>query len=90
MKFVSKFAGVARPRRDVFNYIFEARRPYPSDRILYTEHETGATLTLGQLERKSRQLATALIDTYGVAPGDVIAILASDSVGAPYAIPGDP
>ena len=80
MKFISKLAGVARPRTDVFSYIFDARRPYPKDRIMYREDKTDATLTLEELEHKSRQFARVLVDQFNIQPMDVVGILATDSV----------
>lgn len=80
MKFISKLAGVARPRTDVFTYLFDARRPYPADCVLYREDESNATLTLAELERKSRQFATVLVQQFNIQVMDPVAILASDSV----------
>lgn len=54
MKLVSKLPGVARPRTDVPSYLFDARRPYPKDRVMYREDKTNATLTLEELEHRSR------------------------------------
>jgi acyl-CoA synthetase (AMP-forming)/AMP-acid ligase II len=80
MKFISKLAGVARPRTDVFTYLFDARRPYPSDRVLYREDVSNATLTLDELKRKSRQFATILVEQFNIQVMDPVAVLASDSV----------
>ena len=80
MKFVSKLAGVARPRTDVFSYIFDARRPYPKDRVIYRQDETNATLTLEELEHRSRQFADVLVNRFNIQAMDVIGILATDSV----------
>ena len=80
MKFISKLAGVAHPRTDVFNYILDARRPYPKDRVMYRDDRTNATLTLEELEHKSRQFARVLVDRFNVQPMDVVGILACDSV----------
>ncbi len=80
MRFISKLAGVARPRTDVFSYIFDARRPYPKDRVLYREDKTNATLTLEELEHKSRQFARVLVDQFNIQPMDVVGILATDDV----------
>ena len=82
MRFVSKFAGVAPPRTDVFSYFFDARRPYPGDRVLYIEDKSGTTLTLDQLKHRSRQFASVLVDRYSIQAMDVVAILATDSVGS--------
>ena len=86
MKFISKLAGVARPRTDVFSYFFDARRPYPKDRVLYKEDKTEATLTLEQLEHRSRQFATILIEQFNIQIMDPVAILASDSVSQKVSI----
>lgn len=42
--------------------------------------DTNETLTLEQLEEQSRKFAYALVTTYFIKPGDVVAILASDTV----------
>ena len=80
MKFVSKLAGVARPRTDVFSYLFDARRPYPKDRVMYREDKTNATLTLEELEHRSRQFAGVLVDRFNIQVLDVVGILLTDSV----------
>ena len=80
MKFVSKLAGVARPRADVFSYIFDARRPYSKDRIMYREDKTNATLTLEDLEHRSRQFARVLVDRFNIQAMDVVGLLLTDSV----------
>ena len=80
MKFVSKLAGVARPRTDVFSYLFDARRPYPKDRVMYREDKTNATLTLEELEHRSRQFAGVLVDRFNIQASDVVGILLTDSV----------
>lgn len=38
------------------------------------------TLTLERLEEQSRKFAFVLVTTYSIKPGDVVAILASDTV----------
>ena len=80
MKFISKLAGVSRPRTDVFSYLFDSRRAYSADRVLYREDESKATLTLGELEHKSRQFATILVQRFNIQVMDPVAVLASDSV----------
>lgn len=80
MKLVSKLPGVARPRTDVFSYLFDARRPYPKDRVMYREDKTNATLTLEELEHRSRQFAGVLVDRFNIQPLDVVGILLKDSV----------
>jgi acyl-CoA synthetase (AMP-forming)/AMP-acid ligase II len=69
------------PSCDAFNYIFHhARRDYPTDRVLYRVDGSDETLTLGELEQKSRQFADAIRDYYDIEPNDVVAILAKDKV----------
>ena len=80
MKFVSKLAGIARPRTDVFSYMFNTRRPYPKDRVMYKEDKTNATLTLEDLEHRSRQFAGVLVDRFNIQVMDVVGILLTDSV----------
>lgn len=66
---------------DVFNYIFHyGRRAYPWQRIIYRVDGTNETLTLAELEEKSRCFADSLVRTYGIKPNDVVAILARDKV----------
>ncbi|KAI9730842.1 MAG: hypothetical protein M1834_005560 [Cirrosporium novae-zelandiae] len=86
MLFQSKLEKLPAPSTDVFDYIFhQGRRDYPRDRVLYRVDETGEELTLEELEEKSRKLADVLVDTYGIHPGDVIAIFASDGLDYPVA-----
>lgn len=81
MVFESKLPKVDPPSTDVFNFIFNtAREKYPKDKILYRVHETQETLTLGELETKSRRLASVLVKKYGIKPNDVVAFLANNSV----------
>ncbi|PVH92465.1 AMP-binding enzyme domain-containing protein [Periconia macrospinosa] len=83
MRFISKLAGVTRPRSDVFTYLFESRRSYPADRVLYREDKSKATLTLAELEHKSRQFATVLVERFNIQVMDPVAVLASDSIYYP-------
>jgi 4-coumarate--CoA ligase len=86
MVFESKLLKVDPPATDVFNFIFNtARENYPRDRVLYRVHETGETLTLEELESKSRRLATVLVKKYGIQPNNVVAFLANNSVGTTFA-----
>ena len=79
--FESKFPDPPLPSCDVFNYIFHhGRRPYPWGRVLYRVDGTNEQLTLGELERASRQLANALKNLYQVKPGDVVSVFAEDKV----------
>lgn len=80
MIFKSELPGLLTPTDDVFNYIFSRRNDYPRDRVLYRMDETNETLTLEQLEDRSRKFAYVLVTTYSIKPGDVVAILASDTV----------
>ncbi len=81
MVFESKLPKVDAPSTDVFNFIFDkARDNYPRDRVLYRVHETGETLTLDELESKSRRLASVLVKKYGIKPDHVVAFLANNSV----------
>lgn len=69
------------PQADVFSYIFRhGRRDYPKDRVLYQVDGTEETLTLGQLERQSQQLARRLKAEYQIQPQDVVAIFSHDLV----------
>lgn len=69
------------PQADVFSYIFHhGRRDYPKDRILYRVDGTEETLTLGQLEQQSLQLARSLKTEYQIQPQDVVAIFSHDIV----------
>ncbi|EGD99277.1 AMP-binding enzyme [Trichophyton tonsurans CBS 112818] len=77
------------PNSDVFNYVFHhGRREYPSDRVLYRVDGKEDTLTLGDLERKSKQFAHALRTEYDIRPGDVVSILAKDRIEYPIAYYG--
>lgn len=81
MVFRSQLPLPAPPSADVFNYVFsEGRHNYPKDRVLYRVHETDETLTLNELEEKSRRFASVLTTTYNIQPDDVIAFLANNSV----------
>lgn len=69
------------PQADVFSYIFRhGRRDYPKDRVLYQVDGTEETLTLGQLEQRSLQLARHLKAEYQIQPQDVVAIFSHDLV----------
>ena len=81
MIFESRLSQPARPSSDVFNYIFHyGRRAYPWQREIYRVDETDQTLTLAELEEKSRKFADSLVKKYGVQRNDVVAILAKDKV----------
>ncbi|KAG8416377.1 hypothetical protein J3458_006967 [Metarhizium acridum] len=55
------------PSSDVFNYVFHyGRRPYPWSRVVYRVDGTDETLTLAQLEEKSRRFARAIKKKYGI------------------------
>lgn len=81
MVFFSRLPKPSPPGTDVFNYVFHAgRNNYPRDRVLYRVDETGETLTLEQLEEKSRRFADILSTKYGIKPNDVISFLADNTV----------
>lgn len=80
MIFHSKLPGLSAPTDDVFNYVFSRRNDYPRDRVLYRMDGGNETLTLERLEEQSRKFAFVLVTTYFIKPGDVVAILASDTV----------
>jgi 4-coumarate--CoA ligase len=81
MLFQSRLPKLATPYTDVFHYLFhQGRRSYPRERILYRVDGSDETLTLAQLEERSEKLASVLIASYSIQPGDVITILATDSV----------
>ncbi|KAL7813737.1 acetyl-CoA synthetase-like protein [Trichoderma gracile] len=89
MVFESKFPKPEVPVADVFNFIFNAaREKYSRDKILYRVHETGETLTLDELETRSRRLASVLVKKYDIKPHDVIAFLANNSIHYPVAFFG--
>lgn len=69
------------PASDVFNYVFHyGRRSYPWSRVLYRVDGTDESLTLAQLEEKSRRFARALKKKYRLQPNDVVSIAAKDKV----------
>ncbi|KAL8704745.1 MAG: hypothetical protein Q9225_008067 [Loekoesia sp. 1 TL-2023] len=79
MLFESRLPCPSRPSSDVFNYIFHhGRRPYPWHRVVYRVDQTNDTLTLAQLEEKSRRFADSIVRTYDIKPNDVVGILARD------------
>ena len=81
MLFESKLPCPPRPSGDVFNYIFHyGRRAYPWQRILYRVDSTEETLTLAELEEKSRRFANAIVTQYNIKPNDVVGIVARDMV----------
>jgi 4-coumarate--CoA ligase len=81
MLFQSRLPKLAIPNTDVFHYLFhQGRRSYSRERILYRVDGSDETLTLAQLEERSEKLAKVLIASYSIKPGDVITILATDSV----------
>ncbi|KAE8391521.1 hypothetical protein BDV23DRAFT_182575 [Aspergillus alliaceus] len=89
MIFNSKLPLPPVPSCDAFNYIFHVgRRDYPADRVLYRVDGSDETLTLGGLERKSRQFADAIREYYDIEPNDVVAILAKDKINYPVAYYG--
>jgi 4-coumarate--CoA ligase len=47
---------------------------------MYRVHETQETLTLAQLEEKSRRFASVLFEKFGIGVGDVVTIFALNSV----------
>jgi 4-coumarate--CoA ligase len=80
MVFLSKLPGISRPHVDVFTYLMSARRSYPKDRIMYRVDSPDETLTLAELERKSRQVAQYLHEQFDIKAGHVVAICARDTV----------
>jgi 4-coumarate--CoA ligase len=81
MVFYSKLPKPEPPSSDVFNFIFhEGRLNYSETKIVYKVHETGESLTLQELEAKSRSFADVLNNKYGIKPNDVVAFLANNSV----------
>ncbi|OBT58561.1 hypothetical protein VE04_02241 [Pseudogymnoascus sp. 24MN13] len=86
MLFQSRLPKLAIPNTDVFHYLFhQGRRSYSRERILYRVDGSDETLTLAQLEERSEKLAKVLIASYSIKPGDVITILATDSINFPIA-----
>lgn len=84
MIFQSRLSELEKPHQDVFNYIFSHRREYSPDRVLFMTDDDQETLTLRQLEEKSRQFAYGLVTRYGIQPQDTVAILATDSVSIKF------
>jgi 4-coumarate--CoA ligase len=81
MVFFSKLPKPEPPSSDVFNFIFrEGRLNYPASKVVYKVHGTGESLTLHELEGKSRAFADVLNNKYGIKPNDVVAFLANNSV----------
>lgn len=81
MIFESRFPLPPVPSTDVFNYIFRhGRRSYPWRRVLYRDDKAGETLTLAELEEKSRRFADVMRSEYDIQPKDVVSILAKDRV----------
>lgn len=81
MLFESKLPCPPRPSSDAFNYIFHlGRRSYSRDRVIYRVNQTDITLTLAELEDKSRRFANSLVTDYDIRPNDVVAIFAKDKV----------
>ncbi|OCK79543.1 acetyl-CoA synthetase-like protein [Lepidopterella palustris CBS 459.81] len=89
MVFYSKLPKPAPPSSDVFNFIFhEGRENYPRDRVLYRVDGTDETLTLEELEEKSRRFASVLVKRYAIKPNDVVAFLANNKIEYPIAFFG--
>lgn len=80
MIFESKLPCPSRPSCDVFNIFHLGRRWYPWHRVLYRVDKVTTTLTLAQLEEKSRRFADSIVRTYDIKSNDVVAILAKDKV----------
>ena len=73
------------PSWDVFSYILQqGRRNYPRERVLYRVDNSDDTLTLAELEEKSRRFASVVTVDYGIRPGDAIAIFAADKVSRTF------
>jgi 4-coumarate--CoA ligase len=89
MVFNSRLTLPPRPNCDTFNYIFnQGRRAYPKNRVLFRVDDSNDTLTLAELETKSRQFAQALQSRYGIKPNDTVSILAKDRIQYPIAYYG--
>lgn len=81
MLFQSRLPCPSRPSADAFNYIFHhGRRVYPWHRVVYRVDQSQDTLTLAELEEKSRRFADSIARAYDIKPNDVVGILASDKV----------
>jgi 4-coumarate--CoA ligase len=79
--FESRLEAPPLPSCDIFNFVFHVgRRPYPWNRVIYRVDGTDETLTLAQLEEKSRRFARAITKKYGIRPNDVVSIAAKDKV----------
>lgn len=77
------------PSTDVFNYVFHAgRRAYPWHKVIYRVDGTDETLTLAQLEEKSRRFAVAIREQYNIQPNDVVSIFAKNRIEYPIALFG--
>ena len=81
MIFESRLPCPARPSSDVFNYIFHhGRRAYPWQRVIYRVDQTNKTLTLAELEDRSRRFASSIVSRYNIKSNDVVAVFAKDQV----------
>ncbi len=83
MIFQSMLPSPKRPALDVCSHIFESRRNYAPDRVLYKTDRNSETLTLAQLEQRCRKLAWTLVNRFGTKRGETVAVLARDSVRHP-------
>lgn len=89
MIFNSRLPCPSQPSSDVFNYIFHnGRRAYPWQRVVYRMDQSQQTLTLAELEAKSRRFADSIVRAYEIKPNDVVAILARDKIQYPVAFFG--
>ncbi|KAH8688579.1 AMP-binding enzyme domain protein [Phaeosphaeriaceae sp. PMI808] len=77
------------PSTDTFNYVFHAgRRAYPWHKVIYRVDGTNETLSLAQLEEKSRRFAVAIRKQYNIKPNDVVSIFAKNRIEYPIALFG--
>ena len=87
MLFESKLPCPSQPSIDVFSYLFDVgRRSYPRDRLIYRVDKSDESLTLEELEQKSRRLANAIVTKYEIKSNDVVAIFAKDRVSQVFCI----
>ena len=88
MVFSSHLPKPALPSGDVFSYLLQqGRRDYPRERVLYRVDDSEETLTLAELEEKSRRFASVVTVDFDIRPGDAIALFAADTVSRTFDSP---
>ncbi|PLN78251.1 acetyl-CoA synthetase-like protein [Aspergillus taichungensis] len=77
------------PETDLWSFLFERiDRGYPTDRVLFTDVDTGESLTYGETRQNALDFAHQLQQRWGWKKGDVLIVFSANSLWLPPVIWG--